>query len=203
MKQREFIKGYHVNLKFDGKVITQAILLDKAFHWEVPEEWLGGFKKGDLVVVNVHKKDVGLSKSVVFVDETFTDAEKVEGMNLKFAQVKYNTKKSRVIKRLLRENPKENPIIEEWKKSLRAKKNKKVEEPKIEQPIVQEVIVEEKVESLASILAAKCNLSEKSIAGLLKKYDEEKVKRAVDMYLATEDRKAPLKFLKFILEKIS
>ena len=198
MEQREFIKGYHVNLKFDGKMITKASLLNRAFHWEVPKEWLGRFKKGDLVVVNVLKKNKGLSKSVIFVDETFTDLERVKGFDLKFAQVKYNPKKSRVIKRFLKENLDKNPIIEEWINSKKAKNNNQPQETKIEEPIV-----EENVESLASILAAKCNLSEKSIAGLLKKYDEEKVKRAVDMYLATEDRKAPLKFLKFILEKIS
>ncbi len=51
-------------------------------------------------------------------------------------------------------------------------------------------------------LASKCNLSEKSINGLLKKYSEEKVEKAIDMFLATEEKKAPLKFLKFILEQI-
>ncbi|WP_297522383.1 hypothetical protein [uncultured Clostridium sp.] len=56
--------------------------------------------------------------------------------------------------------------------------------------------------SPAKELADKCNLSEKSIQGLLKKYNEENVKKAIDMFLATDDKKAPLKFLKFILEKI-
>ena len=97
------------------------------------------------------------------------------------------------------------------------KRNKGIREIKIVPVVVVDVVIDfetskykikkmlgfmNKEKSIAQNLADKCNLSEKSIDSLIKKNGLEKVEKSIDMMLAVEKPKAPLKFLKFILEKI-
>lgn len=194
MKQREFIKGCHIKLKLEEGRVIGAKLKNKEYFWEVPEHLIGCLKKDDLAIVTVNKTIKGLSKSIILVKDVLNELEEVDNKNLRFVERKYTHKKGRFIKKYLGINKNK----EELTKNNQDTKNIKVKTIESEK-----ISKETKEESLAMILANKCNLSERSITSLLKKYDEEKVKRAVDMYLATEDRKAPLKFLKFILEKIS
>lgn len=178
IEQREFIKGYHVNFIYKRAKLLKIIVGSKEFHWEVPEYLKGNLEKGDLVIANVKNKYTSKGKEL---------EEPIRKSIVLIADILNDFE------------PIEGMKLRFVSRKYTGKKAKLIKHY-IDIGMVNRDIEEE---SLAISLAKKCNLSEKSINGLLKKYDNDKVKKAVDMYLATDDRKAPLKFLKFILEKIS
>lgn len=178
IEQREFIKGYHINPIYKRGELINVVVGIKEFYWEVPEYLKGNLKKGDLVITNVKNKYT--SKGEELVEPIRKSIVIVDDILNEFKPI---------------EGTKLRFVSREFK-SKRAKLIKNY----ICIGMINKDIYEE---SLAMDLGKRCNLSERSINGLLKKYDTDKVKKAVDMYLATNNKKAPLKFLKFILEKIS
>lgn len=178
MYKREFIKGYHVNLILKGKDIKKIMIGNKEFYWEVPSYLKNKLKKGDLVIVNVENnyKSNGTQLNKTIVKSIVLIDEILYNFELKN---KLNLKYVR------------NKYIGE-----RAELIKHF----IDKNMINQDFLED---SLAIKLAQKCNLSERSIKKLIEKYDEKKVIKAIEMFLATQDRKAPLKFINFILEKIS
>lgn len=181
MKKREFIKGRHVQIQLNKKKIKikRIILGTKEYYWKVPKKYRGTLKKGDLFFAMVDN------------DLTFDKQERKKPMK----------KVCIIIDEIFTD---EERIKDLKLKSLTSERKSKKRPNDLIKYYIKQGLVNQKIDydRTSLVLAAKCNLSEKSIVALLRKYDEEKVKRAVEMYLATEDRKAPLKFLKFVLEKI-
>ncbi|MFR5267332.1 DUF5839 family protein [Clostridium sp.] len=178
MEKISVIKACHVNVINRRYKIKKIIVNPKEFYWEIPDNLKGKLNKGDLVCVNVENKLTPkgeLCESVI----TKSFALIIDVINDFKNEEALNLKKVRCL--------------------YKGKKARLVKEY-----IKLGMINEDVDESILKVkkLASKCNLSEKSINGLLKKYSEEKVEKAIDMFLATEEKKAPLKFLKFILEQI-
>lgn len=176
INQRKFIKGYHVNLSMSESKIKRVMVGNKEFYWEVPQHLEKKLKKGDLVLVNVENKHTGSGN--VLEEPVRRSMVLVDDILDNFQVVEGMKLK--------------------WVYRIYTGKKAELIQSYIESGLVNRNIEK----SLGFSLAKKCNLSEKSMNSLLKKYDEEKVKRAVDIFLATDDRKAPLKFIKFVLEKI-
>lgn len=182
MEKREFVKGRHVQIQFNKKnrkKLKRIVLGTKEYYWEVPKKVKGIIKKDDLFFAVVDNK------------LTFDKQERKKPMG----------KACIIIDEIFTDEERVKNL--ELKSLTSKRKSKKVSNDFVKYCIKSGFVNQEiDYDRTSLVLAVKCNLSEKSIIALLKKYDEEKVKRAVEMYLATEDRKAPLKFLKFVLEKI-
>lgn len=167
-------KHIHIEKNSDG-IVTKQYLFHKEYFWEVPMELLDEkIKKGDIVKVLVDKPNSNNLK---------THKAKVFVIDV---IDNFENKEKLKLKPIIK--------ISDTSKDKKLKKilQEKYFSEKKDKPIASEV----------TELAKKCFLSKKSIQSLITKYGLKKVVQAVEMMLATEDRKAPLKFLKLILENI-
>lgn len=178
MEKISVIKACHVNVINRRYKIKKIIVNPREYYWEIPDKLKGKVDKGDLVCVNVENKLTSKSE----------------------LREKVITKSYALVIDIIDDFENEEALNLKTVRCLYKGNKARLVKEYIKLGMINEDIDESilKVKKLAS----KCNLSEKSINGLLKKYSEKKVEKAIDMFLATEERKAPLKFLKFILEQI-